>query len=63
MMEPFEMTPRSGSGLQGETMMPVQSESEDSSEEETDSEREEDKKQVLGDFFSRKGKKLVNKLS
>ncbi|VDI50643.1 Hypothetical predicted protein [Mytilus galloprovincialis] len=44
MMEPFEMTPRSGSGLQGETMMPVQSESEDSSEEETDSEREEDKK-------------------
>ncbi|XP_071170629.1 uncharacterized protein [Mytilus edulis] len=44
MMEPFELTPRSGSGLQGETMMPVQSESEDSSEEETDSEREEDKK-------------------
>ncbi|XP_052102701.1 uncharacterized protein LOC127736175 isoform X3 [Mytilus californianus] len=37
MMEPFELTPRSGSGLQGETMMPVQSQSEDSSEEETES--------------------------
>ncbi|XP_063435380.1 uncharacterized protein LOC134716353 isoform X5 [Mytilus trossulus] len=47
MMEPFEMTPRSGSGLQGETMMPVQSESEDSSEEETDSQSEQDKKKKL----------------
>ncbi|CAC5409506.1 unnamed protein product [Mytilus coruscus] len=37
MMEPFELTPRSGSGLQGETMMPVQSQTEDSSEEETES--------------------------
>lgn len=43
MMEPFELTPRSGSGLQGETMMPVQSQTEDSSEEETESESDENK--------------------